>query len=305
VSRQRSVASTIRLIRCLVSLLLVASTRASAQGDTVLARPTSAREAVALGVKLLGIYDRNTGEWIARAVVRDTLGHELLSSKSGLVALNALAPVLGAYLLEVSKPGYQTQRVRIAENGGAEFMIALEPDAVGAARLPAVVTEARVSLESDPGLADGFFRRCEAGVKCVGRRDLDLHPTAGLPDLLARVNGIHLQCAVPMPVNKLRTGSRDIRNNSLDYASECGVRMVKSLPDANDPYCAPTYFVNGRPWHPETGTGDSQEQLSKVITPATISGIEVYLPNDRKPVRFEMPPLKAQPRCGAVVIWTR
>jgi hypothetical protein len=270
----------------------------------MVARPTSAREAVALGVKLLGIYDRSTGQWIERAVVRDTLGHELLSSKSGLVALNALAPVLGAYLLEVRKPGYQTLRVRIQENA-AEFMIALEPDTVTAATLPAVVTEARMSLEADPGLADGFFRRCEAGVKCVGRRDLDLHPTAGLPDLLARVNGIHVQCAVPMPVNKMKTGPRDIRNNSLDYVNECGVRMVKSLPDANNPYCAPTYFLNGIPWNPETGIGDSQAQLSKVLAPASINGIEVYLPNDRKPARFETPPLKATPRCGAVVIWTR
>ena len=293
-----------RLIRCVFALLFLTSAQASAQGDTMVARPTSAREAVALGVKLLGISDRNTGEWIERAIVRDTLGHELLSSKSGLVALNALTPVLGAYLLEVRKPGYQTQRVRIPENA-AEFMIALEPDAVGATKLPAVVTEARVSLESDPGLADGFFRRCEAGVKCVGRRDLDLHPTAGVPDLLARVNGIHLQCAVPMPVNKVRTGPRDIRNNSIDYVSECGVRMVKSLPDAKDPYCAPSYFLNGIPWNPDTGTGDSQAQLAKVLAPGVITGIEVYLPSDRKPVRFEMPPLKAMPRCGAVVIWTR
>ena len=113
-------------------------------------------EAVALGVKLLGISDRNTGEWIERAIVRDTLGHELLSSKLGMVALNALAPVVGAYLLEVRKAGYLTQRVRIPEKT-AEFMIALEPDAVGAMKLPAVVIEARVSLKSDPGLADGFF----------------------------------------------------------------------------------------------------------------------------------------------------
>ena len=292
-----------RLTRSVVSLLLVASSHAWAQsGDTTVTRPVSAREAVALGVKLFAIYDRDTGEWIERAVVRDTLGHELLSSKLGIVALNALAPVLGAYLLEVRKPGYQTQRVRIPENT-AEFMIALERDA-GATKLPAVVTEARVSLKSDPGLADGFFRRCGAGVKCVGRRDLDLHPTAGLPELLGRVNGIHLQCAVPMPVNKVRTGPRDIRNNALDYTSECGIRMLKSLPDANDAYCAPTYFLNGVPWNPAGGTSDSQAQLGTTLTPTVIAGIEVYLPNDPKPVRFEIPP-KAAPRCGSVVIWTR
>jgi hypothetical protein len=227
----------------------------------------------------------------------------LLSSKLGIVALNALAPVLGAYLLEVRKPGYQTQRVRIPENT-AEFMIALEPDPAGAMTLPAVVTEARVSLKSDPGVADGFFRRCEAGVKCVGRRDLDLRPAAGLPEILGRVNGIHLQCAVPLPVNKVRTGPRDIRNNAIDYSSECGIRMLKSLPDANDPYCAPTYFLNGMPWNPEGGTDDSQAQLAKTLAPTVIAGIEVYLPNDPKPVRFEIPP-KASPRCGSVVIWTR
>ena len=290
-------------MRHAVWLLFVASHAWAQSGDTTVNRLVSAREAVALGVKLFGIYDRDTGEWIERAVVRDTLGHEFLSSKLGIVALNAFAPVLGAYLLEVRKAGYQTQRVRIPENT-AEFMIALEPDPAGATRLPAVVTEARVSLKSDPGLADGFFRRCEGGVKCVGRRDLDLHPTAGLPDLVGRVNGIHLQCAVPMPVNKVRTGPRDIRNNAIDYSSECGIRMLKSLPDANDPYCAPTYFLNGIPWNPTGGTGDSQEQLGQTLTPNVIAGIEVYLPNDPKPVRFEIPP-KAGPRCGSVVIWTR
>jgi hypothetical protein len=293
-----------RLARCVVSLLLGASSTAWAQtGDTTVVRPRSAREAVALGVKLLGIYDRDTGEWIERAVVRDTLGNELLSSKSGLVALNGLVPVLGAYLVEVRKPGYQTQRVRISENAG-EFMIALEPDPKGATKLPAVVTEARVSLASDPGLADGFFRRCEAGVKCVGRRDLDLRPTAGLPELLGRLNGIHLQCAAPLPVNKVRTGPRDIRNNAIEYSSECGIRMLKSVPEAKDPYCAPTFFLNGMPWNPSGGMGDSQAQLSKVLTAGILAGIEVYLPNDPKPVRFETPP-SASLRCGSVVIWTR
>ena len=294
-----------RLARRVVLPLLVAFSTVWAQtGDTTVTRPRNAREAVALGVKLLGIYDRDTGEWIERAVVRDTLGHELLSSKSGLVALNGLVAVLGTYLLEVRKPGYQTQRVRISETGGGEFMIALEPEPAGATKLPAVVTEARVSLASDPGVADGFVRRCEAGVKCVGRRDLDLRPTAGLPELLGRLNGIHLQCAAPMPVNKVRTGPRDIRNNAIDYSSECGIRMLKSLPEAKDPYCAPTFFLNGIAWNPSGGMGDSQAQLSKALTAGILAGIEVYLPNDPKPVRFETPP-SASLRCGSVVIWTR
>ena len=293
-----------RLARTVVSFVFVASSQGWAQsGDTVITRPVSVRDAVALGVKLFGISNRDTGEWIERAIVRDTLGHELVSPKSGIVALNALTPVLGFYLLEVRKPGYQTQRVRIPENT-AEFIIALEPDPVGAVTLPAVVTEARVSLKSDPGLSDGFFRRCEAGVKCVGRRDLDLHPTAGLPEMLSHVNGVHVECAVPMPVNKVRTGPRDIRNNAIDYVSECGIRMLKSLPDANDSYCAPTYFVDGVPWNPTGAPGDTQAQLSKTLAPADIAGIEVYLPNDQKPVRFEIPP-KAGPRCGSVVIWRR
>ena len=293
-----------RKIHRAASLCLVAFSSAIGQGDTTVTRPTNAREAVALGVKLLGIYDRDTGEWIERAVVRDTLGHELLSSKSGVVVLNGLVPVLGAYLLEVRKPGYQAQRVRIPENAGGEFMIALEPDAIGATKLPAVVTEARVSLASDPGTADGFFRRCEAGVKCVGRRDFDLRPTAGLSELLGRLNGIHVQCATPLPANKVRTGPRDVRNNALDYSSECGIQMLKSVPEGKDPYCAPTYFLNGMPWNPTGGMGTSQAQLSKVLTPAVLAGIEVYLPNDPKPVRFEAPP-SAVERCGSVVFWTR
>lgn len=286
-----------RVVRSAVPLLFLASSYARGQS-------TTARAAVEAGVKLLAIYDRNTGEWVERAVVRDTLGHELLSSKAGLVALNALSPILGAYFLEVSKPGYQTQRVRIAENAGAEFMIALEPVALGATTLPAVVTTEKASLASDAGTSDGFLRRCAAGVKCVGRNALDSHPTEGLPEILGRVNGIHRQCSAPLPPNRLKTGPRDIRHNALDYSSECGIRMLKNIPEARDQYCAPTYYLNGARWNPSGGVGDSQAQLGKVLIGSIIAGIEVYLPNDPKPVRFETPP-SATERCGSVVIWTR
>jgi len=61
-------------------------------------------------VPLLGVYDARSGEPIAGAVVRDTLGTEAVTTKDGVVALNFISPVGPFYLIEVRKPGYRPTR---------------------------------------------------------------------------------------------------------------------------------------------------------------------------------------------------
>lgn len=284
---------------------VAAQTQPARPDSAVVVNPTSAAQAVSLGVKLLGIYDSKTGSWIDHATVRDTLGNEVTSTRNGIAPLNALSPLVGVYLVEVRKEGYAPRRLRIPADSGSEFMIGLEPNPLGdVARLPAVVTTDRAALQRDPGLSDGFFHRCELGATCIGRKDLDLRPSEKLAEMLGTKKGIHRDCSSPYGAGSAK-GARDIRNNAADYYPGCTIMMLAPTTTGGSPYCTPTYYLNGIEWQPQHGGGGSaQNQLDDVVNPTTISGIEVYLTEDVKPARYEKPPVNGM-RCGSVVIWTR
>ena len=64
-----------------VSIVLLASAFAGAPAQTpvvrpsdssTIVRPATAREATALGLKLLGVFDDRTGSWLENVLVRDT-----------------------------------------------------------------------------------------------------------------------------------------------------------------------------------------------------------------------------------------
>ena len=284
---------------------LAAQTRPVKPDPAVTVNPTSAAQAVSLGVKLLGIYDVKTGAWIDRATVRDTLGNEVTSTRNGVAPLNALSPLVGVYLVEVRKEGYSPRHLRLPADSGSEFMVGLEPNPLGnVARLPAVVTTDRAALQRDPGLSDGFFHRCELGATCIGRKDLDMRPSEKLAEMLGTKKGIHRDCSAAYAFGPIK-GSRDVRSGAADYYPGCGIMMLAPTTSGGSPYCAPTYYLNGIEWQPQHGGGGSaQKQLDDVVNPTTISGIEVYLTEDPKPARYEKPPVNGM-RCGAVVIWTR
>lgn len=295
-----------------VSSLSYSQVSPAADTARVVVTPKSANEAHSLGIKLLGVFDEQSGKWIEGAVVRDTLGHEARTSQAGVAALNVLAGVMGYYLIEIRKEGYAPKQLRLRDST-SEFMVALTPQPLGSAtNLPAVVTTAAATLRSDAGLGDGFAHRCELGARCVGRGEVDRHPTMHLPDLLAQVEGIHRTCTGstgqgPDP-NALalspRMSSRALTANAIDVAPTCKIEMREVLPkNVAHPFCVPTYFLNGLPLTPggRIGSVEAQTLIDKLADPSNITGIEVYPASEPTPLRFQM----AASGCGAVVVWTR
>ena len=238
-------------------------------------------DAEAAGLKLIGVFDAGDGHWISGATVRDTLGGETTTSSIGVAALNNLTPLVGYYILEIRKPGYAPRRLRLRADTTAEVLASLEPNPLGSGTtLAAVVVTARRRLVEDAGKREGFITRCESGlIACVGRSELDRHPTGGPGALLNHVEGIHLEC-------------RNSRNG-------CAVQMH---PIAGKAYCTPQFFLNGLPWDPGTG----QAQLDKFLNSSNIDGVEVYVPTAPHPARFN-PASHFDPTgsCGSIVIWTR
>lgn len=264
----------------------------TARAQTQVIEPSLA-EAKAVGLKVLGILDDSTGQWIADATVRDTVGNEVHTTRAGIAALNNLAVLYGFYFLEIRKEGYAPRRIKLRADSASEFMVALSPRALGeATALPALVTTAMTRLDRDLGQRDGFIHRCELGAKCIGRADLDLHPTQKLADLLSVTRGIHRSC----------TGSAQLRTSAIEDVPTCTVEMLESLPtNVRHPYCAPNYFIDGILWNARTGKGSGQSQIERTFDSSRISSMEIYLANEPTPPRFVIPGSK----CGAIVIWTR
>ena len=247
-------------------------------------------------LRLIGVLDAASGDWINRAILRDTLGNETLTSRYGIAALNVLTPIAGFYLIEIRKEGYAPRRIRLRADTTVQLMIALEPNPLGgdAAKLPAVVTTARGRLEQDAGERAGFFNRCQAGVDCVGRAELDRRPTGTLDNMLGLKPGIHRECLAP--------DHGAVFNPSPTQRPDADLMgcMIMMRPSTGTGYCIPTYFVDGFEWQPLGGT--PQAQIDKFLPPNRIEAIEIYPTNAPHPVRFSTGVFSL---CGAVVIWTR
>jgi hypothetical protein len=248
-------------------------------------------------LRLIGVLDAKTGDWINRAVIHDTLGNETLTTRFGVATLNVLTPIAGFYLLEIRKEGYVPRRVRLRADTSYEIMFALEPNPLGAAtRLPAVVTSERQRLQEDAGDRNGFFERCQTKtVQCVGRVELDKDPTGALYNMLHMKDGIHSAC---MASDHGPVWTPPAKVNYSDEISGCAIMMRNGAPPPS--YCTPTFFVDGFEWLPLDGR--SQAQIDQFLPPKRIEGIEVYLPNQPHPPRFSPPVFGT---CGAIVIWTR
>lgn len=72
---------------------------------------------------------------------------------------------------------------------------------------------------------------------------------------------------------------------------------------SSDPYCQPTFYINGYEWNVRGGAPidlSPGEPAVAPFTPTNVKGVEVYLPEQTRPMRYQ-----GNPNCGAVVIWTR
>jgi hypothetical protein len=248
-------------------------------------------------LRLIGVLDAKTGDWINRAIVRDTLGTETQTTRYGVATLNVLTPIAGYYIIEIRKDGYIPRRIRLRADTSYQLMFALEPNPLGnATQLPTVVVTDQQRLQRDLGERGGFFTRCQTKtVQCVGVAELDRRPTGYLDNMLSMKMGVHRACIANDHGPVLNPAPQPVFEGEL---LGCLIQMRSAQPPP--PYCTPSYFVDGFEWVPLAGR--AQGQIDQFLPPKRIAGIEVYLANDPRPARFSTSLFAA---CGAIVIWTR
>jgi hypothetical protein len=270
-----------------LALIVASSAILSAQADTGRTEP----------LRLIGVLDATSGDWIDRAVVRDTLGNETTTTRYGVAALNVLTSIAGFYLLEIRKEGYAPRRIRLRADTTIELMLALQRNPLGdATKLPAVVTTERRRIQQDSGQRSGFFNRCQAKTtQCVGRAELDRRSTSTLDNLLSMKDDIHRNCQEALQGPVWTPGPTTKPDDDL-----IGCLIQMHIRAGFGVYCTPTYFIDGFEWQSLGGT--AQAQIDKFLPPNKIEGIEIYLPMSPTPVRFA-PPWNSD--CGSIVIWTR
>jgi hypothetical protein len=177
-----------------------------------------------------------------------------------------LQPESASYRIAVRKLGYveTTRRLLVAPGDTVSIELPLATLAP-ATQLPAIVTTEKYRLDTDPGLWEGFDRRCQSKlVFCFGDAYLGDRPSYSLVDVLSHADGIISHSGPPTM-----------------HASTLGK-------------CQPTYYVDGFKW------GLGWNALVSSYGLLQLKGMEVYRSEQPRPLRFE-----GDPVCGAIVFWTK
>jgi hypothetical protein len=250
--------------------------------------------------RLVLVLDARTFEPVVGAVVEDSVWGSFTSTgPQGLAAVEFLKPVADTGRLShralavIHKLGYQPAALLVSLDDTSSFTVELQ----SVTALEPVVTTETYNIATDPGLRDGFVKRCSVDhAACTGPAELDAHPSATLFDFLKKADGIFPDCRTlnPRPTNRLAFDRRG-PVAPAEGGRGCVARMYK----ADGPgMCIPTFFLDGQPWSPLGGS--AQDQLSDAFNPASLEGIEVYASFKERPLRFT-----GDPECGAIVLWTK
>jgi hypothetical protein len=265
-----------------VTLLVAAPLGASAQRGADSTRPAP------IHGRLLGVYDEQTGAPIVGALVSDALtGDHTTTSGTGTVSL-WFVRAKGS-IVEVRKLGYEPWSSVIDPADTVPVTVVLKK----VTQLAPTLTMAAPNIAKDPGLREGFERRCQTiGVTCVREDVIDTHADRTIGDLIARAPGIVCGhgpgCGILMH-SLVPTGS--------------GVPTAGRGAPAGASLCVPTYFIDGHVWdvHSLQMPIDNPGATSSApFTPSTVKQVEVYSPEVPRPLRFA-----GNPICGAIVIWTK
>jgi hypothetical protein len=233
---------------------------------------------------LLGVYDRMTGDALEGVQVRDEFsGSYTVTTTTGTVRLIFLTFRGTAAFVRLTKLGFEPKEILVAQGDTTPITELLER----VTTLDPIVATERYRLNRDEGRWDGFARRCEQRtVTCFADSALSARATSNMADLLVRASGITIGAC----------GGGRSRN------TQCGRVAMRSsvIPPA---YCEPSIFVDGFWWNSQiTSPIDMQpdKPAEAPFTPANVKGVEVYATDAPRPLKYE-----GDPRCGAIVIWTR
>lgn len=250
---------------------------------------------VAHAVRMIGVYDAQTGEPIQGVQVRDAFsGSTVVTSSTGTARLDFITYRGLAAIVELRKLGYEAKQVVVAQDTASITELLTH-----ATQLAPIVTTETYRLDRDAGLREGFEQRCAArSVTCFRDDDISKHLTGNVADLLVHADGITLGACTTGGTISLGRGGVD-----RSRATQCGKIAMKPLviPPA---YCTPTIFVDGHEWLAAGGPSidlTPGQPSTAPFGPALITKIEVYPPEKVRPLRFQ----GSDPTCGAVVIWTK
>lgn len=251
----------------LVSQLLRASLfagliRSPLEGQT---RPPVDSAAATRG-RLLGVYDEETGEAIAGAVVTDAVtGDHAVTTRTGTVSL-WFVKAQGS-IVQVRKLGYEPWSSIVDPTAPAPITVTLKR----VTTLVPVVTTSAHDMVKDAGTRDGMEARCEnPHVTCTREVELARSPSRMLGDFVAKATGV-------------------VGPGLLMHATTGGL-------------CKPTYFVDGLVWNRKEPpiTPPNGIPAVGVYSTSEVVAIEVYETGVLRPLRFS-----GDPKCGAIVIWTK
>jgi hypothetical protein len=134
---------------------------------------------------------------------------------------------------------------------------------------------------------DGFDSRRMHGLGAyVTEQDIAKH---AFPDLISVLQG----------VRGVRVEWGPARGSEAGFSTPTPSLLGVSSPQGGV-YCRPNFFLDGAPF-PVSRKEDFHD-LSAMLPPASIKGIEVYSNPGTIPVQYD---LTSSTGCGSIVIWTR
>ena len=248
-----------------------------------------------------------------RGVVRGSEGRPVHDAVVGVFGTQRAArtDAVGAFRLDGIPAGTRTIEVRalgqlpltfpvdFATNAALDTTLSISLQAQNLAAV-AVKESGNFMKSMDNG---GFeTRRAQGMGRFVTEKDIALHPSTNLGDVLANVPGMHLDYGTsgfPMPLMK------GVMNTQSPVVSAGGAKPNFGA------YCVPNFFLDGAPFlvdgsrKPKGGLGDQAQHpfsdLSDAAHPEAIKGIEIYSNPGTIPAQYD---LMSSTGCGSIVIWT-
>ena len=140
----------------------------------------------------------------------------------------------------------------------------------------------------------GFNERRAQGLGAfITEEDLSRHSYSDLISVLQGVRGVHVERGAV-------SGSESGIAQPMPYLKGV-VDVVGTATAGNSAQnCIPNFFVDGSPWKVTRYTDFSD--LSGIVLPEVIRGIEVYANPGTIPAQYDM---MSSTGCGSIVIWTR
>ena len=247
-------------------------------------RDSAARDVLRSDSSATAVTSRGTAS--LRGVVRDNDGRPLRDALVGVLGTQRSARTgstgtfridgipAGTRTVEARSIGWQplTISVDFATKASRDTIVSLSRNAQ---HLQPVTVLGRGTSTSAFGNSGFEARRRQHFGTFITQEDLARHPAFDLTDVLAGIAGVHVEY-----------GTRGF--------------PVPLLHGTSGGYCQPNFFLDDMPFYVDKDFPFAD--LSSMVRPETIKGIEVYAAAGMIPAQYDR---SSSTQCGSVVIWTR